>query len=209
MLSIFPYISALLLCDKHVNKMLIEATQLLYSAYDVEQRKMLFTNELSPYRRTHIKHPMSIWVRSCDKHFLWLLSHAKSISEQFTERYGKIHACSKHLSQLERVGPPPSLPLQSSPSDWKGSANTILGTVDTPQNCEYAPLCFGEELSKCTHRTDTGEISVVKSYKRYYRLKPQHMKHPMKFKRKQYPVKNGHLSFKTLISENIDKSIDE
>lgn len=102
-------------CDKHVVKMILETAQLLCSAHWVGGQE-------APYRKTHVNHPCSIWVRESLQNYLWLVKLGFTLCEEYTKRYGKIHKsqevmnwCSKHLPNLPNNGftePPQCMPLQ-------------------------------------------------------------------------------------------------
>ena len=78
-----PVISAQSLLDKHVVKMPLESAQLLCSA---------FPEGTAPYKRTHVNHPCSIWVRTSRYNFEWLVLHGLELCNEYTRRYGKVHA---------------------------------------------------------------------------------------------------------------------
>ena len=78
---------------KRVNKMLLESCQMLSTS----------VNELggrAPYKSTHKNHPSNVWARQSLDNFCWLLNHANFLSYYYTKGSGKIHACSKILSEL-------------------------------------------------------------------------------------------------------------
>ena len=89
MLDNDPIESARMLCNIHVCKMLIESVQLLSSQFDVKDR--------APYKRTHYNHPCSIWVRTCQENYDWLIEHALQILKEYTNAYKKNHACEQPL----------------------------------------------------------------------------------------------------------------
>ena len=78
-----PRIAARSLCDKHINKMLLESAQLLCGT---------FPQGVAPYRRTHHQHPCAIWTRTTTENWQWLVDHALELSEEFALRYDKRHA---------------------------------------------------------------------------------------------------------------------
>jgi hypothetical protein len=93
-------------CDKHVVKMILECAQLLYCAHWI----------LSPcgvpefaYKKTHVNHPCSIWVRESVENYEWLCNLAMALCEEFTFRYGKTHKTQKHIEWLIR-NPPFDIP---------------------------------------------------------------------------------------------------
>lgn len=61
-----PFISALLMCDQHINKMIVESCQLLATAHPIG---------VAPYKHTHFNHPCAIWVRQSRNNYLWLVQH--------------------------------------------------------------------------------------------------------------------------------------
>lgn len=112
-----PRIAAQLMCDQHVNKMILESTQMLNSALDPHDRY---------YRTTHYNHPSSVWVRQSSQHAEWLLNHAFLLCERYTASTSKIHACVDKLQLFDDlyVGidngftePPQCMPDQYKQSD--------------------------------------------------------------------------------------------
>lgn len=77
--------------DKHVGKMILEAVQLLCTAFHLQDIK-------APYRKTHQNHPSSIWTRQSKENFEWTIEYATKLSEEFTFRRGKVHKSSLVLS---------------------------------------------------------------------------------------------------------------
>ena len=68
-----PDVAAQILCDKHVVKMILESAQMLCTVahnhgYD------------APYRRTHPKHPCTLWAGKSQENWDWLISHALAMS---------------------------------------------------------------------------------------------------------------------------------
>lgn len=82
-------------CDKHVVKMILEYTQLLYSAHHIMGNKLFIYNE--PYKLTHKNHPCSVWVRQSRQNYKLLYMLLKALCNEYTTRYGKIHSCEKHV----------------------------------------------------------------------------------------------------------------
>lgn len=73
-----------MLSDQHILKMGIESAQMLSTAHWVN-------GSSAPYKKTHVNHPCSKWVRSNILHYRWLVKHALSIMSEYTKRYGKSH----------------------------------------------------------------------------------------------------------------------
>lgn len=101
-----PHLCARFHCDKHVIKMTLESTQLLYSAHT--------TVPEGGYKPTHMKHPCSIWVRESVHNYRWLVRLAQELVKQYRWRYGhkKTHACEPHLAWLA-ANEPVELPVIS------------------------------------------------------------------------------------------------
>lgn len=76
-----PTIAAQMQCDQHVVKMTLETAQLLCNAFEIE----------TPYKKTHLKHPCSIWVRESFLNFIWLSVHGVALADEFERRFRKIH----------------------------------------------------------------------------------------------------------------------
>lgn len=87
-------LSAKLLDDKRVVKMILETTQLLSNA--------LFLNGETPvYKPTHLKHPCTIWAAKSSGNWLWLKEYGLALSKEYTKRYGKIHKCELLIRSME------------------------------------------------------------------------------------------------------------
>ena len=80
-----PVKAAQMQCDKHIVKMVLESAQMLCAAHHVEGDGNV------PYKLAHKNHPSTVWVRSNRKHYDWLYRHFQGLSEEYTERYGKVH----------------------------------------------------------------------------------------------------------------------
>lgn len=94
-----PRLAAEFHCDKHVVKMILEYTQLLMGCYYddsgiLDERCQSFKKV---YKLTHKNHPSSRWVRSNISHWLYVLDLAKHLSNEYTSRYGRVHACDSIL----------------------------------------------------------------------------------------------------------------
>lgn len=121
-LSLSPKEAAERHCDKHVVKMILESTQLLYSAHWVLNPENVPPNA---YKKTHINHPCAIWVRTSLTNYLWLCSLAWNLCKEYQFRYGreKVHKSESHIlwllenppMNIEHLGltqPPQAMPDQ-------------------------------------------------------------------------------------------------
>lgn len=62
--------------------------------------------ELWRYKPTHYKHPMARWIRSYPANYAFTADLAQELASEYTYRWGKVHACERHLAWL-RAHPPP------------------------------------------------------------------------------------------------------
>ena len=133
--------------DKHCIKMILEYAQLLSTAHRVldgvlttdrggatgRQRTTYILSDSRDallYRATHINHPSAIWVRQSDKNYDWLYSMFVALMDEYTHRYGKIHATSRlelELAKLPTNIPqgPFTEPTPAMPDDVKVPGDSI------------------------------------------------------------------------------------
>jgi hypothetical protein len=80
--------------DKHVNKILLEAVQMLCSARRIVEPDDDVINERL-YKLAHKNHPVTIWCRKSKANFVWALDLAEELHNEWRFRYGhpetKIH----------------------------------------------------------------------------------------------------------------------
>ncbi len=91
-----PIESAKFLDDKRCIKMCLETAQLLSTALRVNGYK-----GDDVYKIAHLNHPSSIWCRTTQGNYKWLLEHFRALCNEYNRRTGKIHASSKLLSIFE------------------------------------------------------------------------------------------------------------
>ena len=122
--------------DKHTVKMILEYAQLLSTAHRVldgtisvglssSGRKktsyvLMDNSESVLYTATHINHPSAIWVRQSHANYVWLYRMFGSLMDEYTYRYGKVHACNRladalsnrpfNLPKGEFTEPTPAMP---------------------------------------------------------------------------------------------------
>jgi hypothetical protein len=130
-------------CDKHVVKMILETTQMLYTAHWVKAypslRQYKSPIALSKYQKTldvpehmftaprciktyqigyrpcHVGHPCTKWVRLTSGNYMWLISLGLELCKEFTHRFDNIHSCQKHLEWLKAHLPPNIKPYPRTP----------------------------------------------------------------------------------------------
>lgn len=108
-------------CDKHVVKMVLEAAQLLSTAYTVSihlgySPRALRKDELlslkgiskgPAYKCTHVNHPLAIFTRTSEENFEFVRQYGLSLGKEYTHRYSKVH---KSEDVLRSLVAPKSLP---------------------------------------------------------------------------------------------------
>lgn len=77
-----PVMAARYHCDQHVNKMLIEAAQMLSTALREQG-----VDDDHLYRSTHVNHPTSVWVREGRENFAWVRDLAVALAREYARRY--------------------------------------------------------------------------------------------------------------------------
>jgi hypothetical protein len=87
-----PSIAAVMHCDKHVGKMLIESCQLLATAHH-----HYGNGDKVSYRPTHANHPSAVWVRQSRLHYNWTSDLARFLGREFKYRYGHGHKSKRLL----------------------------------------------------------------------------------------------------------------
>lgn len=87
-----PYTAGRYYYDTHVIKILVEAAQMMCTAYPAG---------VPPYKHTHVNHRCAKWVRECSGNFRWTLSLAYSLAHQYTKRFNKTHKTSNVLAWID------------------------------------------------------------------------------------------------------------
>ena len=100
-------------CDKHCVKMILESVQLLCTAHHM-------SGSVAPYKKSHINHPCSIWVRKSLSNYLYLTELCMELCKEYTSRYNKRHKseeilmwCIENRPNINDLGfsdPPKAMP---------------------------------------------------------------------------------------------------
>ena len=104
--------------DAHVGKMLLEAVQLLCTAFSVPSKPFVQTMhgmhwsyltpecrlaaDLLPYSHTHINHPCALWVRASRANFDRAIELAEALAAEFRYRFDKSHGSEAALNWVKR-----------------------------------------------------------------------------------------------------------
>lgn len=91
-----PRESAVLLCDRHIVKMVVETGQILSTAVLYHSPEA----EEGLYKATHRNHPCVVWARSRRSSFQWLCTHGIELAMEYQARYGRVH---KTLEVIQRA----------------------------------------------------------------------------------------------------------
>lgn len=161
--------------DKHVNKMITEACQLLSFAYypSSDITKCIYdekgnfkgdeyvecdktfvailgnNRQAMKISKSHYNHPCAVWVRQSMYNWLWTLEYARALGREFIVRFNKdpnyVHGALDRFLYIEE-GNYPNIPV-------------IRGR--TKDKCTTRPQCMPEE-----YRANT----PLEAYRNYYRL---------------------------------------
>ena len=127
-LSLDPKKCAELYCDQHVNKILLEIVQMLYTAWhhlgpDDWNSTAPFNVKKTQrgYRKAHSNHPMTMWVRSSRTNYMFTTRLGMELAMEFYRRYSHVHACTKHILWLYH-NVPQKFEIVESPKAYYSSA---------------------------------------------------------------------------------------
>lgn len=152
-----PVIAAQLQCDKHVVKMIVESAQMLSTAHrmldgvQVRNAKGQLMKKWSLtdgredilYKSVHTAHPCTVWTMQSDMNYNWHYAHFIALCDEYTYRYGKVHATDKLLREQLSV---------------------------MPKNIKYRAMTpFALAMKANPECMYTGD--VVRSYRAYYQTK--------------------------------------
>ena len=157
-------------CDKHVIKIILEITQMAWTAYHItgdDGWQNTVPKSLKIYRKTHANHPMTVWVRSHPNNFRWAIRHGIALCIEYSKRYRckcsakRIYDCStcvqpkKHACQDALVWM-----FYNRPRCDDTSPTKAVYAETAPKGCTPVPLC----ISNPEYRS----LDLVESYRRYY-----------------------------------------
>jgi hypothetical protein len=158
-LSLIPEVCAKLYCDQHVNKILLEIVQMLYTAW--HHLGPEDWNSTAPfnvkktqrgYRKAHSNHPMTMWVRSSKENYLFTAHLGMALAFEFHNRYHHTHACTKHILWLY-YNVPNNFELVESPKAYYSS-------LGYPTDLTRIPECMPEH-----YHTE----NIVDAYTSFYK----------------------------------------
>ena len=198
-LSTCPGDAAKLQCDAHRLKMIVESTQILYTALHLlgisVHNVVCHTPEgdffdTKPYRPTHKHHPSVLWVLGGRSHFEWLLRMALELCALYTAHFGKKHRSHYHLEALNERICRDELPDDVCSHGWLerlrdiglservvNSCEQRVTTESSPQGCGFGIRCIdtNEPETGIGYRdVVTNPDDLVQSYREFYAFKAKH-----------------------------------
>jgi len=147
-----PKECAQMYCDQHVNKILLEIVQMLYTAWHMcglpdNWDPPVTLHGVKGYKKAHPNHPMCMWVRSSFEAYRFTTLLGMSLAIEYNRRFKRCHACSKHIMWLYN-----NVPILFTN---KKSLTAYYGKYGIPQ-------CMPDE-----HK----QYDVIEAYKSYYKTK--------------------------------------
>jgi len=145
-----PKNAAMMHCDKHVSKMVVESAQMLSTAHRVidgveesrpskSGKRMVkywkHTNddlEESLYKACHVNHPSSKWTRDSVCNYLWHYELFKYLSEEYQFRYGRTHLTWQKLGDVLASPPVNMSKIEMTPFELAMGSNPECMNHDDP-----------------------------------------------------------------------------
>jgi len=121
-----PAAAAIMLCDKHIPKMIVESAQMLSTAHRmldgtltkkrsrsgktmVKYYKYDDIRENLYYAAVHHHHPCTIWTMESKENYNWHFHHFAAMAKEYHYRRGKQHATWEKLGMI-LAAPPENIP---------------------------------------------------------------------------------------------------
>ncbi|MFC4990176.1 hypothetical protein [Saliphagus infecundisoli] len=122
-----PRLAARYHCDEHVNKLLLEAAQVLCTAARENGADADFL-----YAPTHTGHPVTRCASESRANWLRLRAHAEALNAEFVERYDKDsdHASWEVIARIDDAGidfpgEEPTARPQAMPDEYRREGDTV------------------------------------------------------------------------------------
>jgi len=147
--------------NRHVVKIILEITQMLYTVARHYELDVDTNNPIKAYRPTHAKHPMTIWMTHSIENIDIAFETAYELCIEYTRRYTKIHKCFQHIIFLRVLFNSVSV---AKPIQYKDTTFVVPLYLGSSMN---VPLCMPEEYHSS---------NAVDSYRQYYKHAKQHVR---------------------------------
>lgn len=85
-----PVVAAQNLCDKHINKMIVESAQMLANTFSLErlaESDCPRSQKGSPRSHGYSKHPCTLWTCKSKANIQWLIEHALEMNNERKYRW--------------------------------------------------------------------------------------------------------------------------
>jgi len=114
-----PVVSAQMMCDKHIPKMIVESGQMLSTTHRMLDGKLTrkrsksgktmvkywdlyegsddLEAELLYYKAVHTAHPCTVWSMQSSDNYRWHWEHMRALCDEYTYRYSKTHKTHREL----------------------------------------------------------------------------------------------------------------
>lgn len=150
-----PETNAVLYNDQHCIKIILEITQVLFTALHLHDAPNWQAKLSQIYKPTHKGHPITLWVAEDPQNFLTALFFGTMLCAEYTKRRHKTHKCERLLREMLSVVPTTPIVVPWKPTTARAQAFP---------NCTPVPLCMDPEF----HVQHDGEPHLFDSYIRYY-----------------------------------------
>lgn len=90
-----PLLCARALDDSRLRKMILETAQILCTVVNLGAGQ-----QITPYKNTHAGNAITLWARD-PRNFTWLIELGNAYSDEYFYRFGKYHASSKVIEDIE------------------------------------------------------------------------------------------------------------
>jgi hypothetical protein len=140
--------------DKHVVKIILEITQMLYAVHHLLDNHSF----MDGYKLTHGLHPMTRWVGQHQDNYMRAVRLGLALCDEYSYRYdNKTHKCQAHLLKLQQFEPVHwrQWPERASQPKRRKTVDAVFGMMGEMR----VPLCMPPEFHK---------ESAIEAYRAYY-----------------------------------------
>lgn len=155
-----PHMSAHYLCDQHVVKLAVEEVQMLTSALlnnGAPAELMPYTKRGTIHRGGYRSHPMTRWTGATRQNFMWALTHAQAICDQFRLRYGKEHFAQKQIAWIR----------DCQINDGKRTYG-LINFIPLHNEMTAFPRCVNQSQGRNLDLLNRSKYSTVMAYREFY-----------------------------------------
>lgn len=157
-------------CDAHCIKIILEAAQMLSTAYHLTGYTQQPPSYIQVYKQTHQNHPMSQWVRVDINNFNYTVNLALELCSEYSRRYSckRLKRCQRHYQcqdcPIKQHKCQPLLEwMRDHPAKCNQTPNykatTRLALYQIPTGCTPVPLCMPAKYQT---------KGLILSYRLYY-----------------------------------------